>query len=52
MATRLEDYVVLLRKMGRTDEADRLEALAESIRARHAETNPPNQNLIRSFGFT
>ncbi len=36
----LENYADLLRNLGRTAEADRLEAQAESIRAKHAIESP------------
>ena len=40
VATSLQNYAALLRKTGRTAEADRLEARAKAIRAKHAEQNP------------
>ncbi len=41
VATSLENYVDLLRKMGRDEEAEKLEARAQAIRAKHAQENPP-----------
>ncbi len=40
VATSLENYAELLRNMNRETEAARMEALAETIRAKHAEENP------------
>ena len=37
----LENEAFLLRKLGRDAEAERLEARAQAIRAKHAEENPP-----------
>ena len=37
----LENYIALLRKMNRDAEADKMEARAKAIRAKHAEENPP-----------
>ncbi len=42
VATSLENYAALLREAGRTVDADKMEARAEAIRARHAEQNPAN----------
>ncbi len=42
VAMSLENYAALLRKSGRTTEADRLEARVKAIRAKHAEQNPAN----------
>ena len=39
MAMSLENYAALLRKTGRGTEADKLEARAKVIRAKHAEEN-------------
>ena len=41
VATVLENYADLLRKMKRDAEADKMEARAQAIRAKHAEENPP-----------
>ena len=38
----LEYYASSLREMGRDAEAEKLEARAQAIRAKHAEENPPN----------
>ncbi len=38
----LENYADLLRKMGRNDEAERMDARAQAIRAKHAQENPLN----------
>ncbi len=40
VAQSLENYAALLRKTGRSAEAEKLEARAEAIRAKHAEQNP------------
>ncbi len=40
LATSLENYAALLRQTARTDEAERLEARAKTIRAKHDEANP------------
>ena len=40
VATCLENYAALLKKMGRGAEAEPLEARARAIRAKHAEKNP------------
>ena len=40
VAQTLENYAALLRKTGRGDEAAKMEARAEAIRAKHAEQNP------------
>ncbi len=37
----LDNYAALLREMGRNDEAKKLEARAQAIRAKHAAKNPP-----------
>ena len=37
VATSLENYAVLLRQMGRDDEAEKLEARAKTIRAKQAQ---------------
>ncbi len=42
VAMSLENYAALLRKSGRTTEADRLEARVKAIRAKRAEQNPAN----------
>ena len=42
MATSLENYAALLRETGRDAEAEKLEARAKAIRAKHAEQNPAN----------
>jgi hypothetical protein len=44
MTTILENYAVLLKKMGRGAEAEPLEARAKAIRAKHVEKNPPVQD--------
>ena len=36
----LENYAVLLRATGRSDEATKMEARAKAIRARHTKKNP------------
>ncbi len=36
----LENYAALLRVTARVDEAERMEARAKAIRAKHAEANP------------
>ena len=41
LASSLENYARLLRKMDRNAEAKKLEARAEAIRAKHAQENPP-----------
>ncbi len=41
VATTLESYAALLRKMNRDAEAEKMEARAQAIRARHAQENPP-----------
>ena len=40
VTTSLENYAALLRKTGRGEEADTLEARAQAIRAKHAKENP------------
>ncbi len=40
VATSLENYAALLRKIGRADEATETEARAKVIRAKHARDNP------------
>ncbi len=40
VATALENYAALLRKTGRSTEADTLEARAKAIRAKHRAKNP------------
>ena len=40
MAASLENYAALLRETGRSDEAAKMEARAEAIRAKHAKENP------------
>ncbi len=40
VATALENYAALRRETGRSDEAAKMEARAEAIRAKHAEKNP------------
>ncbi len=42
MATTVENHADLLRKMGRDAEAEKMEARAKAIRAKHAQENPPN----------
>ena len=42
VAASLENYAELLRKMGRDEEAEKMEARAKAIRAKHAQENPPN----------
>ncbi len=42
VATGLENYARLLRATGRSDEAERMEARAKAIRAKHAKENPAN----------
>ncbi len=42
VATSLEKYAALLRKTGRDAEAEKLEARAKAIRAKHGEQNPAN----------
>ena len=42
VATTLENHADLLRKMGRDEEAEKIEARAKAIRAKHAQENPPN----------
>ncbi|MDA2914481.1 tetratricopeptide repeat protein, partial [Acidobacteriia bacterium AH_259_A11_L15] len=41
VATTLESYAALLRKMNRDAEAEKMEARAQAIRAKHAQENPP-----------
>ncbi len=41
VATVLENYAALLHKLNRDAEADKMEARAQAIRAKHAEENPP-----------
>ena len=41
VATTLENYAELLRKMDRDAEAEKMEAQAQGIRATHAHENPP-----------
>jgi ATP phosphoribosyltransferase regulatory subunit HisZ len=41
LAQSLEGYAQLLRNMNRAAEAEKLEARAKAIRAKHAEKNPP-----------
>ena len=41
VATTLENYAELLRKMDRDAEAEKMEARAQAIRAKHAQENPP-----------
>ena len=40
MAKSLENYAALLRETGRGEAAEKLEARAKAIRARHAKENP------------
>ncbi len=40
VAASLENYAALLRETGRSDEAAKMEARAEAIRAKHAKENP------------
>jgi hypothetical protein len=40
VATMLENYALLLGKMDRGTEAEKMEARAKAIRAKHAEGNP------------
>ena len=40
VATSLENYAVLLRKMDRDTEAEKMEARAQAIRAKHVQENP------------
>lgn len=42
MAASLENYAALRRETGRSDEAAKMEARAEAIRAKHAKENPAN----------
>ncbi len=42
LAASLENYAALRRETGRSDEAAKMEARAEAIRAKHAEKNPAN----------
>ena len=41
VAQSLQNYAALLRKMNRDTEADKMEARAQAIRAKHAQENPP-----------
>ena len=41
VATTLGNYAALLRKMNRGAEAEKMEARAQAIRAKHAAQNPP-----------
>ncbi len=41
VATVLGNYAALLHKLNRDAEADKMEARAQAIRAKHAEENPP-----------
>ena len=41
MAQSLENYAALLRKMGRDEEAEKMEARAHAIRTKHPQENPP-----------
>ena len=38
----LQNYAELLRKTNREAEAEKMEARAQGIRAKHAQENPPN----------
>ncbi len=40
VATVLENYAALLHKLNRHAEADKMEARAQAIRAKHAQENP------------
>jgi hypothetical protein len=40
VATSLENYATLLRKIEHEDKAEEMEARAKAIRAKHAEQNP------------
>ncbi len=40
MATGMEGYARLLWEIGRVDEADKIDARAKEIRAKHAQENP------------
>ena len=42
VAASLENYAALRRETGRSDEAAKMEARAEAIRAKHAKENPAN----------
>jgi tetratricopeptide (TPR) repeat protein len=42
VATVLENYAALLHKLNRDAEADKMEARAQAIRAKHAQENPQN----------
>ncbi len=42
VAASLENYAALRRETGRSDEAAKMEARAEAIRAKHAEQKPEN----------
>ena len=41
VAQNLENYALLLRKMDRDAEAEKMEARAQAIRTKHAQENPP-----------
>jgi len=42
VATMLENYARMLRVLNRHDEAEKMEARAQAIRAKHAQENPQN----------